>query len=310
MRTIAEQNALYAQGRTKKGNIVTNAPGGSSYHNYGLAIDFALLLPDGKSVSWDIRRDGDNDKVADWQEVAQEAKKLGFEWGGDWSSFKDYSHLQMSFGLTTAELRAGKHPGLQQVKDALSRINGGDQEVNTDIKVNITLNGQKLTTGVLDSVTTYAPVRAIAEALGAKVTYDARGHNILKKLITSLACGTVLSMSLLGVGYASTAAGTSGMGGTAPVINSTTTDNRMGNMGNTMMNQTTGTMHKNETIMRDKIRTGDNSSVSPLNNTTPTGIYRAQSTTDDNDNNSNWGWLGLLGLLGLVGMRSRSGERH
>ncbi|NOU82677.1 hypothetical protein GC101_27830 [Paenibacillus sp. LMG 31459] len=183
MRTIAEQNALYAQGRTKKGAIVTNAKGGSSYHNYGLAIDFALLLPDGKSVSWDMKRDGDGDKLADWQEVAQEAKKLGLEWGGDWSSFKDYSHLQMTFGLTTAELRAGKHPTVQQVKDALSRINGGDPEVNTDIKVNITLNGQKLTTGVLDSVTTYAPVRTIAEALGAKVTYDALSKtvNIIKE---------------------------------------------------------------------------------------------------------------------------------
>jgi peptidoglycan L-alanyl-D-glutamate endopeptidase CwlK len=183
MRTIAEQNALYAQGRTKKGAIVTNARGGSSYHNYGLAIDFALLLPDGKSVSWDMKRDGDGDKVADWQEVAQEAKKLGFEWGGDWSSFKDYSHLQMTFGLTTAELRAGKHPTVQQVKDALSRINGGEPEVNTDIKVNITLNGQKLTTGVLDSVTTYAPVRAVAEALGAKVTYDPvnKTVNIIKE---------------------------------------------------------------------------------------------------------------------------------
>lgn len=183
MRTIAEQNALYAQGRTKKGAIVTNAKGGSSYHNYGLAIDFALLLPDGKSVSWDMKRDGDGDKVADWQEVAQEAKKLGFEWGGDWSSFKDYSHLQMTFGLTTAELRAGKHPTVQQVKDALSRMNGGDPEVNTEVKVNITLNGQKLTTGVLDSVTTYAPVRAIAEALGAKVTYDALSKtvNIIKE---------------------------------------------------------------------------------------------------------------------------------
>lgn len=183
MRTIAEQNALYAQGRTRKGAIVTNARGGSSYHNYGLAIDFALLLPDGKSVSWDMKRDGDGDKVADWQEVAQEAKKLGFEWGGDWSSFKDYSHLQMTFGLTTAELRAGKHPTVQQVKDALSRINGGDPEVNTEVKVNITLNGQKLTTGVLDSVTTYAPVRAIAEALGAKVTYDPvnKTVNIIKE---------------------------------------------------------------------------------------------------------------------------------
>lgn len=88
LRTIAEQNALYAQGRSKPGPIVTNAKGGTSYHNYGLAFDFALLLPNGTSLSWDINRDGDKDKTADWQEVVQEAKRLGLEWGGDWTSLK------------------------------------------------------------------------------------------------------------------------------------------------------------------------------------------------------------------------------
>jgi peptidoglycan L-alanyl-D-glutamate endopeptidase CwlK len=171
MRTIAEQNALYAQGRTKKGNIVTNAKGGSSYHNYGLAIDFALLLPDGKSISWDTSRDGNNDKTADWQQVAQEAKKLGFEWGGDWTSFKDYSHLEMTFGLTTEQLQAGKQPTVQQVKDALTRINGTGSEA--DPAITVTLNGVKITSGLLENGTTYAPVRAVAEALGATVAYDA-----------------------------------------------------------------------------------------------------------------------------------------
>jgi peptidoglycan L-alanyl-D-glutamate endopeptidase CwlK len=46
-------------------------------------------------------------KVTDWQEVVQEAKKLGFEWSGDWTSFKDYSQFQMVFGLTLTQLRAG-----------------------------------------------------------------------------------------------------------------------------------------------------------------------------------------------------------
>lgn len=81
LRTIAEQDALYAQGRTKPGAIVTNARGGYSYHNFGLAVDFALLLPNGSSVSWDMRRDDNNNQVADWQEVVKEAKALGFEWG-------------------------------------------------------------------------------------------------------------------------------------------------------------------------------------------------------------------------------------
>ena len=40
-RTVAEQDALFAQGRTKPGNIVTNAPGSnySSYHQWGTAFD-------------------------------------------------------------------------------------------------------------------------------------------------------------------------------------------------------------------------------------------------------------------------------
>lgn len=120
----------------------------------------------------------------------------------------------------------------------------------------------------------------------------------MKKLITSLACGTVLSMSLLGVGNASAV---------------TDTNTRMMNQhGNTMMNQTTGTMQRNETIMQDKIRYGDNNTVAPLSNTTTNGRYRATSTTTPTTTTrtgSNWGWLGLIGLLGLAGMRSRSGER-
>ena len=110
VRTIAEQDALYAQGRTKPGAIVTNARGGYSNHNYGVAVDFALLLPDGRSVSWDMKRDGDGDRSADWLEVVQTAKRLGFSWGGDWTSFKDYPHFEMTFGLSTANYRAGKRP--------------------------------------------------------------------------------------------------------------------------------------------------------------------------------------------------------
>ncbi|MFC3745561.1 M15 family metallopeptidase [Paenibacillus sp. GCM10012306] len=177
LRTIAEQNSLYAQGRSKPGNIVTNARGGFSYHNYGLAIDFALLLPDGKGISWDMNRDGNGNKIADWQEVVQEAKKLGFEWGGDWTSFKDYSHLQIAYGLSIDQLRAGLRPSAEQIKAALNVINGGDN-VNKDVKVSIVLNGNKLTDGVLDTGITYVPVRALAEALGAKVTYDAASKTV------------------------------------------------------------------------------------------------------------------------------------
>lgn len=132
LRTIAEQDALYAQGRTKPGQIVTNARGGYSNHNFGVAIDFALLLPDGRSVSWDTLRDGDKDRIADWQEVVEEAKKLGFEWGGDWRTFKDLPHFEMTFGLTTAQYRAGQQPTETAIAKALARINREDDYAMTE----------------------------------------------------------------------------------------------------------------------------------------------------------------------------------
>lgn len=93
-RSFKEQDELYKQGRTKKGNIVTYARGGESYHNYGLAVDFALQKKDG-SIIWDMEYDGNQNGKSDWLEVVEIAKKLGFKWGGDWNRFKDYPHLEM-----------------------------------------------------------------------------------------------------------------------------------------------------------------------------------------------------------------------
>ncbi|MGN9169515.1 Peptidoglycan L-alanyl-D-glutamate endopeptidase CwlK precursor [compost metagenome] len=123
LRTYAEQDDLYAQGRTKPGKVVTDARGGYSNHNFGFAADFALLLRDGRAVSWDTLRDDDKDSLPDWSEVVEEAKWLGLEWGGDWRSFKDMPHLQMVFGLSTADFRAGKRPTQAQLNAVLAKIN-------------------------------------------------------------------------------------------------------------------------------------------------------------------------------------------
>lgn len=108
-RSFKEQDIIYEQGRTAEGNIVTYAEGGESYHNYGLAIDFALQLDDG-SVVWDIERDDNGSGRPDWFEVADIGKELGFDWGGDWVRFKDYPHLEMTFGLSIRELKKGWRP--------------------------------------------------------------------------------------------------------------------------------------------------------------------------------------------------------
>lgn len=87
LRTFAEQDALYKQ-RPK----VTNAKGGQSIHNYGFAVDIVLII-DGKTASWDIKKDWDGDKVADWDECVKVFAKYGWSWGGNWTSFKDMPHF-------------------------------------------------------------------------------------------------------------------------------------------------------------------------------------------------------------------------
>jgi hypothetical protein len=84
-RTNAEQDELYAQGRTKPGPIVTNAKGGESNHNSGTAIDVYMVKEDG---SLDI------EGIVP-QEVVDIASQEGFEWGGNWSKLKDYPHFEI-----------------------------------------------------------------------------------------------------------------------------------------------------------------------------------------------------------------------
>ena len=86
-RSIAYQDGLYAQGRTKPGKVVTNAKGGSSFHNYGLAID--LVQMKGNDVDWNF----DYSKLISFMPV-------GMVWGGNFKSIKDKPHFEMTFGST------------------------------------------------------------------------------------------------------------------------------------------------------------------------------------------------------------------
>jgi peptidoglycan L-alanyl-D-glutamate endopeptidase CwlK len=111
LRSFSEQDNLYAIGRTKPGKKVTNAIGGQSIHNYGLAFDIVLLLDkngDGtfKTASWDAKTDFDKDGMADWMEVVQHFKALGWTWGGNWKSFPDYPHFEKTMGHNWKSLLA------------------------------------------------------------------------------------------------------------------------------------------------------------------------------------------------------------
>lgn len=85
LRTFAEQDALFAQGRTKPGPIVTRARGGRSEHNYGVAADLCPFK-NGKP-DW-------NDLPA-FLQIGAVAHKVGLEWGGDWKKFVDKPHVQL-----------------------------------------------------------------------------------------------------------------------------------------------------------------------------------------------------------------------
>ena len=93
------QNALYAQGRTTAGKIVTNAKAGESFHNYRCAVDVVPIVS-GKP-RWDAK-----DEV--WQTIGRLGKEAGLEWAGDWVKFKEYPHFQYTSGFTLAELKQQK----------------------------------------------------------------------------------------------------------------------------------------------------------------------------------------------------------
>lgn len=98
-RSWDESDRLYAQGRTLPGPIVSNARGGDSYHNWGLAFDAAPFV---------------NNQISNDQSLyilmGHLGEQVGLEWGGTFKSIVDLPHYQYTFGLTTEDLQNGKKP--------------------------------------------------------------------------------------------------------------------------------------------------------------------------------------------------------
>ena len=96
-RDNAHQDWLHAQGRTRPGNIVTNARGGQSMHNYRLAFDIFQNIRD---KEW-------NDPNF-FKTAGRIWTGMGGVWGGNWASFPDRPHLEYTGGLTLRELQDGR----------------------------------------------------------------------------------------------------------------------------------------------------------------------------------------------------------
>jgi len=99
-RTIAEQDALYAKGRAAGGSVVTNARGGSSPHNFGLAVDMVPVI--NGALGWNYPDRG-------FQQAADIAQKMGFVAGYYFHSIHDPDHFEdPNWKTVQAKWRAGE----------------------------------------------------------------------------------------------------------------------------------------------------------------------------------------------------------
>ncbi|WP_231101100.1 M15 family metallopeptidase [Streptobacillus moniliformis] len=101
VRTAEYQNKLYQQGRTIKGNIVTNCDGYIKKSNhqikssgYGHAIDICLYIPNETNIEklYDVSK---LTAIANVFKKFAIDRGLNVSWGGDWKSFKDYPHFEL-----------------------------------------------------------------------------------------------------------------------------------------------------------------------------------------------------------------------
>ena len=105
---VFSKNALYEQGRSKAGRIVTNARGGYSNHNFGIAFDIGVF-EGGRYL----------DESPAYKAVGALGMKLGLEWGGNWKTIQDEPHFQLRPAWASdkseremlAELRARRERG-------------------------------------------------------------------------------------------------------------------------------------------------------------------------------------------------------
>lgn len=112
LRSFAEQDALFALGRTKPGKVVTNAQAGESYHNFGLGFDFCLLRQ-GRALF--------DQREPDWKRFVRIAKAHGFEWGGDFSN-PDFPHFQIKNPPSLVSLRTEFPQGYRPVGGEIEKV--------------------------------------------------------------------------------------------------------------------------------------------------------------------------------------------
>jgi len=161
LRTKKEQDALYAQGRTRPGKIVTNCQYPDSPHCWGVAFDIAVIT-NGKA-SWNI---------SEYFKVGPIGESLDLEWGGRWKNFPDYPHFELP-GYNIVQLRKIYGSPIKFIQTWPKESDNVEEKkvVVPYPGARIIVAGQNLQGYIIDS-TVYAPVRSLASALDKQVVWD------------------------------------------------------------------------------------------------------------------------------------------
>ncbi len=97
-RTYGAQTALWQQGRSLPGSIVTHAMGGQSAHCFGIAADLVRdVLVDRAGIQPDYAPEA-------YEMLRTVAPKHGLVWGGSWK-FRDNAHVQLPRYVTADDLK-------------------------------------------------------------------------------------------------------------------------------------------------------------------------------------------------------------
>ncbi len=128
LRTVKEQDDLYAKGRTKPGKVVTNAKGSSysSMHQWAIAFDF--YRNDGKGAY--------NTSGHFFEKVGKLGKKVGLEWGGEWMSIKDLPHFQLPYWGSGSTRIKRKYGTFAKFKKKWTNYKGS-YKVKEDCKIRV-----------------------------------------------------------------------------------------------------------------------------------------------------------------------------
>lgn len=165
-RTFKEQDALFAKGRTKPGPKVTNARGGFSNHNFGVAWDIGIF--DGSRYL---------PESSLYARAGQIGREMGLEWGGDWQSIKDEPHFQCRTGLTTRQMREMVLAGKGEEIPILPLKSDHAPTTEEPDAVEVYLKTKKLeeVPALLIDSRVYVGIRKFVEELGGAVI-DAGGN--------------------------------------------------------------------------------------------------------------------------------------